>query len=176
MSVLHTLLENIRDRVASTLLAQKLWAHYEAASAREQLSLKLLSAFLGLVAIVLLLILPLHRFNTNAIADYHAQQETLNWMQANRAAIGSSTLKQRAPSDSLMTLANQQARNFGLAVKRYEPSGDKSLSMSLEQVSFNRVVQWLETLERDYGIIAVDFTATRRDEPGMVDVRVVLQG
>lgn len=176
MRFLHAQLEIFRDRIASTLIAQKLWARYESAAPREQLSLKILAGFLGVVAVLLLVILPLHRFNANAIADYQAQQETLHWMQTNRSAIGNSTLKARAPTDSLMTLANQQARNFGLTAKRYEPSGEKSLSMSFEQVSFNRVVQWLDALEHDYGIIAVDFTATRRDEPGMVDVRVVLQG
>lgn len=176
MTVLHSLLENVRNRIAATLLAQKLWAHYESASPREQLSLKVLGAFLAVVILLLLVIMPLHRFNTTAIADYRAQQETLSWMQANRSAIGSSTLKPRAQGDTLQSLANQQARNLGLAIQRYEPSGDKAVTMTLQLVPFNRVVQWLDVLERDYGIVAIEFTASRRDEPGMVDVRVVLQG
>lgn len=176
MKMLHRMLEAIRDWVASTLLAQKLWAHYEAAAPREQLSLKILGGFLALVLVLLVVIFPLHQFNANAIANYRAQQETLAWMQANRGAVSASTLKPRAPGDTVLTLANQQARNFGLSVRRYEPSGDSALTMALEQVPFNRVVQWLDALERDYGIIAVEFSASRRDEPGMVDVRVVLQG
>jgi general secretion pathway protein M len=176
VKMLHALLEDVRNWIASTLLAQRLWAHYETASPREQLSLKVLGGFLAIVALLLLVIMPLHHFNADAIADYRAQQETLQWMQANRSAIGNSTLKPRAPGDSLLTLANQQARNFGLTIRRYEPSGDKALTMTLEQVPFNRVVQWLDALEREHGITAVEFNASRRNEPGMVDVRVVLQG
>jgi general secretion pathway protein M len=117
----------------------------------------------------------LHRFNAGAIADFHSQQDTLTWMQSNRGAIGSDAQKPRAAGDSVLTLANQSARNLGLTIKRYEPGG-QGLNLWFEQVPFNQVVQWLEALQREYGIIAIEFSASRRDEPGMVDVRVTLKG
>lgn len=177
MKLINDLLEQVRDRVAATMLAQKLWAYYETAAPREQTALKALSVFLGLTIALLLVILPLHRYNNNAVADYRAQRETLQWMQENRSAINSSpTQKARDPGASLLTLANQSARDFGISFKRYEPNANQGLNLWLEQVPFNQVVKWLEALERDFGIVAVEFTATRRDEAGIVDVRVVLQG
>lgn len=176
MKAVDEFLEALRERVAATVPAQKLWVYYETAAPREQLVLKALGGFLALVMLLVLLILPLHRFNTDAIADYRAQQDTLAWMQSNRAAIGSSEQKQRAPGDSLLTLANQSARNFGLAFKRYEPNANQGLNLWLEQVPFNQVIKWLDALERDYGVVAVELTVSRRDAAGVVDVRVILQG
>lgn len=177
MKFIDNMLEQLRDRIAASAPAQKLWAYYETAAPREQTALKALGVFLSLVLILLLVILPLHRFNSGAVADYRAQRETLQWMQDNRASIGNSvSQKQRDPGASLLTLANQSAREFGFAFKRYEPNANQGLNLWLEQVPFNQVVKWLEALERDYGIIAVEFSASRRDEAGIVDVRVVLQG
>lgn len=176
MKFIDDVLEQLRDRIAATVPAQKLWAYYETAAPREQLALKALGIFLSAVAVLLLVILPLHRFNSDAIADFRAQRDTLQWMQVNRSAVGKNPQKQREAGSSLLTLANQSARDFGLAFKRYEPNANQGLNLWLEQVPFNQVVKWLEALERDYGVGAVEFSASRRDEPGIVDVRIVLQG
>ncbi len=168
--------ESVRERVAAHALTQKLWARYEAAAPREQMALRMLGGFMLLVGILLLVVLPLQRFNSDAIAAYRTQQDTLAWMQANRAAIGSNTGAARKPGDSVLTLANQSARTMGLSFKRYEPKGERGVNLWMEQVSFNQVVKWLDVLERDYGVIAVDFSASRRNEAGLVDVRIILQG
>lgn len=175
MSALNDLLERARNEVASTVLAQRIWARYETAAPREQLAVKILGVVLLFVLVLLLVVLPLHRFNANAIADLRAQQDTLSWMQSNRGAIGGNTQKDRASGDTVLTLANQGARTLGLTIKRYEPSG-QGLNIWFEQVSFSQVVKWLEALQRDYGIVAIEFSASKRDEPGMVDVRVTLKG
>jgi general secretion pathway protein M len=168
--------ELLRDRVAAHALTQKLWTRYEAAAPREQLALRVLGGVILAALVLLLVVLPLHRFDSDAIASYHAQQDTLVWMQSNRAQIGSSTGTARKPGDSVLTLANQSARTLGLSFKRYEPNGDRGVNLWLEQVSFDQVIKWLDALERDYGVIAVDFSASRRNETGLVDVRLVLQG
>jgi general secretion pathway protein M len=175
MKAINDLFERFRNELASTVLAQKIWARYETAAPREQLAVNILGSFLVIALVLWLVVLPLHRYNTNAIADFRVQQETLLWMQNNRAGIGSSTQKSRAAGDSLLTLATQAARNTGLSFKRYEPSG-AGLNLWLEQVPFNQVVKWLEALQRDYGVIAIEFSASKRNEPGMVDVRVTLKG
>jgi len=162
------------DRIAASTLGQKAWAHYEAAAPREQRLLKLLCAF-ALLVIAILLLMPLHQFNQDAAADYLQQKDTLAWMQANRASVGKVTATARKPGESLLTVANQSARRFGLAFKRYEPKGENGLNLWLENVPFNQVVQWLGALEREYGVVAVDLSSSRRDE-GQVDVRVVVEG
>jgi general secretion pathway protein M len=168
--------EMLRERFAAHPLTQKLWARYEVAAPREQMALRVLGGFLLIVLLVTVVLMPLHRFNTDSIAAFQAQQDTLAWMQANRTAIGNASAPTRKPGDSILTLANQSARELGLSFKRYEPSGERGLNLWLEQVPFDQVVKWLAALERDYGVIAVDFSASRRTEAGLVDVRLILQG
>jgi general secretion pathway protein M len=178
MNRLSEWLEVLRERVAAHALTQKLWARYELAAPREQLMLRVLGLFFLGLLLVFAIILPLHHFNADAIADYRAQQDTLAWMQSNRAAVGKAGAapSARQPGDSVLTIANQSARTLGLGFKRYEPNGERGVNLWLEQVPFDQVVRWLELLERDFGVIAVDFSASRRDEAGMVDVRLNLQG
>lgn len=175
MSRWRQLWESCWDRIAASTLGQKVWAYYEAAAPREQLIIKVAS---GLILLVLawMLLTPLHEFNQNAAADYEQQQDTLAWMQANRALVGKAVPSARKPGESLLTVANQSARRFGLSFRRYEPKGENGLNLQLEKVPFNQVVQWLGVLEHEYGVHAVDLTTSRRDEPGVVDVRVVLEG
>lgn len=167
--------ETCWDRIAASAFGQKVWAYYEAAAPREQLIMKMLCAF-ALLVIALLLLMPLHRFNQNAAADYRDQRDTLAWMEANRGLVGKAAPSARRPGESLLTVANQSAQRFGLSFKRYEPRGENGLNLWLEKVPFNQVMQWLGSLEREYGVVAVDLATSRRDEPGLVDVRVVVEG
>lgn len=176
MSRINEWWEIARDRVAAHPLTQKLWTRYEAAAPREQLAVRVLGGFAVAIILLLMVILPLHHFNSDAIANYRAQQETLAWMQNNRAQVAASTNNARKPGDSVLTVANQTARTLGLSFKRYEPNGERGVNLWLEQVPFDQVIKWLDALERDYGVIAVDFSASRRNETGLVDVRLVLQG
>lgn len=169
--------EQLRDRIAASELGQRAWAYYEGSTPREQLVLKLLAAFLAAVVALLLVIQPLHRFHAEAQADYQAQRETLAWMEANRGkVVAAPTAAARQPDQSLLTLANQSARRFGLSFRRSEPSGENGLNLWLERVPFNRVIQWLGVLEREHGVVAADISASRGDEPGLVDVRIALEG
>jgi general secretion pathway protein M len=141
--------------------------------------LRVLGLFFLALLLIFAIVLPLHHFNADAVADYRAQRDTLAWMESNRQAVskaGATPSAARQPGDSVLTIANQSARTLGLSFKRYEPNGERGVNLWLEQVPFDQVVRWLELLERDYGVTAVDFSASRRDEAGMVDVRLNLQG
>jgi general secretion pathway protein M len=168
--------EQLRERIAASDLAQRLWARYEVATPREQLTLKILGGAVAVLLVFVFIVIPLHSYHSGARADYLQQTETLAWMQANRPLVGTATAgKGRPEGESLLSLANQSARDAGLSFKRSEPAGERGLNLWLEKASFNQVVAWLGQLERDYGVVASELSASRRDEPGLVDVRVTLQ-
>ena len=172
-------LELLRERIAAHPLTQRLWARYELAAPREQLMLRGLGLFFLVLILLFAIVVPLHEFNAGAIADYRAQQDTLAWMENNRGAVGkgAAATSARKSGDSVLSMVNQSARPLGIGFKRYEPNGERGVNLWLEQVPFDQVVRWLELLERDYGVIAVDISVTsRRDEAGLVDVRLNLQG
>lgn len=168
--------DQLRERIAASELAQRAWARYEVATPREQLAVKVLGGFFALLLVLVVIVAPLHRYHSEARADYRQQTETLAWMQANRGLVGTvSSVKERPAGESLLSVANQGAHAAGLSFKRSEPTSDRGLNVWLEKVSFNQVVAWLGQMERDYGVVASELSASRRDEPGLVDVRLTLQ-
>jgi general secretion pathway protein M len=167
--------DQLRERIAASDFSQRVWARYETASPREQQLVRYGGPALALVLLVALVILPLHDFHSGARADFRAQADTLAWMQANRAQVAAKGATVTRPAgESLLALANNSARNAGLSFQRSEPGAQGALNVWLEKVPFNQVVAWLAQLERDYGIVATEFSASRRNEPGLVDVRVTL--
>ena len=78
---------------------------------------------------------------------------------------------------SLLALADASARDAGLegALKRVEPVGAASVRVSFEFARFDALIDWIESLTRDYGIEATDFSADRADGVGLVNARVTLQ-
>lgn len=168
--------EQLRERIAASELAQRAWARYEVAAPREQLAVKIIGVVLAVLLVLVLVIMPLHRYHGEARAAYQQQTETLAWMQANRGLVSSGgAAKARPEGESLLSLANQSAHAVGLSFKRSEPTGERGLNLWLEKVPFNQVITWLGQIERDYGVVASELSASRRDEAGMVDVRVTLQ-
>ena len=78
---------------------------------------------------------------------------------------------------SLLALADATARGLGLesALRRVEPVGANSVRVSFEFASFDTLVGWIESLSRNYGVEATDFSADKADGVGLVNARVVLQ-
>ena len=76
---------------------------------------------------------------------------------------------------SLLALADATARNAGLGDARLEPVGSTSVRVTFELARFDVLIGWVESLTRDYGVEATDFSADRADGVGLVNARVTLQ-
>lgn len=113
-----------------------------------------------------------------------AQRADLAWMR--QAAIEAQRLEnvQTSPKSqlpagsrrSLLIVVDQTARAAGLgsAIKRVEPQGDDKVRVWLEQVSFDKLIGWLEALRRDQGIQTANAVMDRQAS-GRVDARLILQ-
>jgi general secretion pathway protein M len=73
-----------------------------------------------------------------------------------------------------MALVTRTARESGLTLQRFEPSGDDSIRVWLEKVPFSQVSGWLETLNIDNGVEIEQASMDRQNEPGFVSVRLTL--
>lgn len=78
---------------------------------------------------------------------------------------------------SLLALADATARGAGLggALKRVEPTSEKSVRVSFEFAAFDTLTNWLDALVRDYDVQTTDFSADHVDAVGLVNARVTLQ-
>lgn len=170
---------NIDHWVASNPAARRLYQTYSGLSHRDQTALKLLAVF-GLVVIVVYgVVIPSQHFNKEAQQRYIDNRDTLVWMKANRQAAEASrqSSKGLAGGDSLLNIANTSAKAFQLAVKRVEPVGENGLSIWLENIPFNNVILWLDSMTKRYGIAVKEISVDQAGEKsGLVNIRLVITG
>lgn len=78
---------------------------------------------------------------------------------------------------SLLAAVDRTAKSNGLgnAVKRVRPDGENKASVTLEGAQFDRVVVWLENLNRREGISVVSSTIEKQKEAGLVSMRIELK-
>lgn len=108
------------------------------------------------------------------------QRELLAWMEQSAEQIiqlrESGGSAKQGFKGSLLGVVDRSAKadKVASAVKRMDPQGDKSVRVTLENVSFNNVIRWLGNLESQYGISTKSITLERAEKPGLVSVRVTL--
>ena len=111
--------------------------------------------------------------------------ELISWMEqsASEARELQAKIKAGGPSgrskdQSLLGIIDRTAKTakLGKSVKRVQPDGKTKARVWLEDVSFNDMIKWLEGLQRSEGIHIETTVIEKRDEPGLVNARLVLEG
>ena len=79
---------------------------------------------------------------------------------------------------SLLGTIDSTAKSNQLAnaLKRVQPDGENKARVTLDGAQFDKVVRWLENLQRQQGIVIVTSSVEKQSEPGLVNVRLLLQG
>ena len=78
---------------------------------------------------------------------------------------------------SLLSLADRTARQGGIgpAVRRVEPEGSDKVRVQLEQAAFDDIMAWIESLVGQYHVRIDSVAVEGRDQPGLVNARIVIQ-
>ena len=171
-------------RLKEQPLVGKLTAQYDQLPRRDQQALLVLAVavFLGLLYFAVWQ--PARSFHDQAADNRENAEELLAWMNANRPALqriagasgssGSSNVNKPQDGRALMALVTRTAGESGLALQRFEPSGEDAIRVWLDQVPFSQVAGWLERLNLDNGVEIEQASMDRQDEPGVVSVRLTL--
>ncbi|HEB27691.1 MAG TPA: type II secretion system protein M [Porticoccus sp.] len=164
--------------ITDSALFKQLAERYALFSVRDQWAIKLLAAFFAVMVLFSSVLIPASDYKAEAEAHYRSSLDSLNWMQVNRIYFSESNAlhAQRDPGQSLLGLANKTAKGYQLSFKRYQPVGDSGLSLWLDDVPFNKVILWLERLDKKHGIRVKEIAVDRQQKKGLVSVRLVLQG
>lgn len=125
---------------------------------------------------------PLARKRVELTQDVQARQAALDYVERGAAEIarlrsaGRESRADRA-GRSLLALADASARDAGLeaALRRVEPAGSDGVKVVFENVRFDDLIGWIETLSQGYGIETSDLSVDRADGVGIVNARVTLQ-
>lgn len=161
----------------------KLIAQYDQLPRRDQQALTVLIVAVLLGLLYFAIWLPASSFHDSAKAERENAAELLAWMQANQATIqrlgGAGAENGQGASDvadgrALMALVTRSARESGLSLQRFEPSGENAIRVWLEDAPYAEFAAWLERLNSNHGVIIDQAAMDRGDEPGQVSVRLTL--
>jgi len=144
---------------------------------REQ-RIVLIGAVVAGCVLLLGALLPLERKVAAAKEELAGKQADLAWIRSVAPRLASL----RSPvahggGESLVVLADRVARQAGIArsLTGSQPGGDGTLSVRLEQVSFDALTSWMATLLQQYGTRVVSSTIERTATAGVVSATVVLR-
>lgn len=107
-----------------------------------------------------------------------AQQELLQWVRENTgrylAQKGGVQSKDSTPTSAISGSMSERVTRLASAAKievtRMQPQSD-SLVVVIDQVPFNTLLQFIEALETQGGLVIEHLDATEGGEPGIVRVR-----
>ena len=61
-----------------------------------------------------------------------------------------------------------------MILKRVEEERQHTVRVWIEQVAFDQLIVWLDSLQRKYAITTASLVVERLDQPGRVNVRLIL--
>lgn len=125
---------------------------------------------------------PLDGALANARDQVTAESNQARWMlgvrdEAQLLRSSSHHSEPKGQGESLLTIVDATSRtnNLGDAVRHIQPRDNDQARVTLDKANFNRMLFWLRSLDRDYGVIATEVTISRaEDAPGRVKARLTL--
>lgn len=115
---------------------------------------------------------PLNEGLVKADKKIVKQQQLLSWVQENTARYKQNSRggKANKASGSLSSIINRTANSANISIDRIQQQGE-DIQVWLEDISFNTLLSWLETLSNEQGLSIKSIDLTDSDQEGAVNVR-----
>ncbi len=122
---------------------------------------------------------PLHKGLQQELEKRDNLQKSLAWMQGAaqevRALRAAGVSGQRRNTNAPVSLTIEKtAASAGIKSKlgKLESSGKNAARARLDNVDFNQMILWLNTIEQNYGIAASSVNIESAGKPGLVNARI----
>lgn len=160
-----------RAQIEQSLLLQR----WRALAPREQLSLTLLAAFLGLVLLYVALWQPAQQRMLSARTAFETQRDLYAYLHSHAplARSLSGTTVRAVEPERLQGVVTSSVGAQGLSIERLESEGDGALQVNLQAAPFSRLLHWF-TLLQEQGVDIVEL-ALERTEDSQVVARLSLR-
>lgn len=160
-------------------IIKKWWGQLQA---RERLVLSVGSVVVSLILAYLFILEPWQTAMQHMSRVVPIKRSELAWMREQAEVMGAVNTSAQTNTNfigrdqSLMSVLQQTANQQGLqkSIKQITPRPENdSVSVLMEEVSFNGWVRWVTDLERRYGVNVVQLSAERDDDkPDIAEIRV----
>jgi general secretion pathway protein M len=154
---------------------------YEMLSTRDRLALKIMAAVLIAVLIYSMLWLPAQKFMHSAEVKLAQNKQLLSLVTKNSSTLASLAQQSRAggaartlDSQQLVSSVTNLARQKGVVLKRFEPSGENKLKVWVDDASFDKVITWLSALKKTLKVTVEQISIEKDDAPGQISARLTL--
>lgn len=135
----------------------------------------------GILFVYAVLWNPLSDAVDNQKMALQSQQQLLHYIHRASATISQYkamgiTVETTSNSDGLLSLVEQTAASAQLSdhLKQVQQTAKNQLSLTLENVPFDSLLQWLQALSTSHGVRVSEFSATRLPTDGVANVKMVL--
>lgn len=155
---------------------------YTGLATRERRIVTAGAVMLALILLWLAIIAPWLDARASLNARVEADAQLLVWMRQTAATIRQ--LEKTAPAAaapktnrSLFATVEQTAQlsPVGAHIRQFQPRGDRSVQVHLENAPFDALVAWLGQLQAHEGVTITAFNVQQADAPGAVNADVTLQ-
>lgn len=157
----------------------KVLKQFEMMPARDQLALKVL--VLTLVGLILYFGFwqTAYQYKQDAQLNLESQKELLALVMENKTALSAMANSGSASgptlnSQQLVSSVTNLAKQAGVLLKRFEPSGEREIKVWVEGVPFDKMMTWLNTMNRTLNVRVEHISVDKFDSPGMVSARLTL--
>lgn len=152
---------------------------FEMMPARDQMALKVLAFVLVLIFIYFGLWQPAYQYKENAEIELQQQKDLLALVMENKSALAglSGSNRPGTPamnSQQLVSAVTNLARQAGVLLKRFEPSGEREIKVWVEDAEFDKMINWLNTLEKTLNVRVNQISLEKTDAAGLVSARLTL--
>ena len=157
----------------------ELYMRFKKLEAREQLAIWVLGVCLLLVTLYLGVWSPANRYASDGRLGHDTSLALLLHLHATEQearVVAGRESGQRMTGQDLLTAVSRTAQTLGVVPRRIQPEGSESVSVWLDSIAFSQLMSWLEYLQAQQGIIVRQITIDRREQPGLISARLVLQG
>jgi general secretion pathway protein M len=158
---------------------QRALAYWRGLAPRERLLLGAGGALAAILLLYALLWTPLQRDLDRLRANLPHEYEQLQWMRAQAGRI--KVLRASppvVPSGGLLSFVEQSAQAYSIRpnIKRVEPQGQNAVSLAIDGVAFNSLIEWLANLQKQGGVRIENASLEPQPTPGVVNARLLLRG
>ncbi len=133
--------------------------------------------------VVLLLFLPYQFIYTpfqdslsNMSSKTDAAVQNINWMKSKSIEVRklSGGNSSRSSKQSLLTLVETTTKKHKLnkSIRKVQPVGSTNVKVWLDEVAFDNVMRWLDSLVVTHGLSIQDITVEKQSDTGIVNARI----
>jgi general secretion pathway protein M len=168
---------NVLSRLSEIMASTAAHRWYAEKSTNDQLVLKILFLLTSGLIFMLGIWQPITEFEARERSRASEGQVLFEWIALNRSSLLEASKRQTsngqsaAPSGPTIAQITNTAAEFNVVLSRLQPESDGTVSVSVEQQSFNQLITWLATLEQKQNYVVERGSIDQGSEQGLVNAQ-----